>query len=69
MCVVDKSIQSAKECPDWGKVKFVDYPSKPWSEILLHVAPVAVDFVQRLVQYESGWRMTASEVSPLPPTL
>lgn len=56
------SLQSVKQFPDWGKMRFVEYQAKPWTIILDKVPNLAVDFVSRLVQYEGSWRMTAAEV-------
>jgi hypothetical protein len=43
-------------------MRFVQYLAKPWETILDGASNLAVDFVSRLVQYESSWRMTASQV-------
>ena len=54
--------QEASTFPDWGKMEFHRYPAKPWSELLPSVSEQGRDLVSRLVRYESGSRMTASEV-------
>lgn len=54
--------QSVKQFPDWGKMRFVHYPAKPWSTILDGATDAAVEFVRSLVQYEGTRRMTAAEV-------
>jgi calcium binding protein 39 len=54
--------QSVKHFPDWGKMRFVEYPAKPWPAILDETSNLAVDFVSRLVQYEGGRRMIAAKV-------
>jgi len=48
-------------------MQFADFPALAWSKILAEVAPgfeqtEAIDFVSKLVQYESGHRMRAHEV-------
>lgn len=55
-------MQEAAEFPDWGKMQFYEYPAKPWSELLPKASQSARDLVSKLVQYESGRRMSASEV-------
>ncbi|KAL1310800.1 hypothetical protein AAFC00_001041 [Neodothiora populina] len=47
--------------PDWGKMTFVSYPAKAWSEILPSASDVEVSFVQRLLRYETAWRMSAAQ--------
>jgi serine/threonine protein kinase len=54
--------QSVKYFPDWGKMRFVEYPAKPWETILNGASNLAIDFVSRLIQYEGSRRMTASQV-------
>jgi cyclin-dependent kinase len=56
--------QEARSLPDWGKMAFVQYPPRPWTDVLPHASPDAIELVQRLVTYESGHRMKADEVSP-----
>ena len=53
----------SKSLPDWGKMSFVKFPIKPWPAILPGVDEVAIDFVAKLVQYQSTARMSAVEVS------
>lgn len=54
---------AAGTLPDWGKMRFKDYPAKPWNEILPHVGEMKVDFVKSLVVFESTQRSTANAVS------
>ncbi len=54
--------QSVKQFPDWGKMRFINYPAKPWSTILDGATNRAVEFVSRLVQYEGTQRMSAAQV-------
>jgi cyclin-dependent kinase len=55
--------QEARSLPDWGKMAFVQYPAKSWTDILPNASPDAIELVQRLITYESGDRMRADEVS------
>ena len=43
-------------------MKFVEYPGKPWEQILPMASKEAVDLVRNLVVFESGNRLTASKV-------
>jgi serine/threonine protein kinase len=56
--------QSVSLLPDWGKVRFLEYPAKLWSTILEGASGPAVAFVSNLVQYECSWRMSAIQVRP-----
>jgi cyclin-dependent kinase len=49
--------------PDWGKFRFQQFSPMSWSEILPGVQESAVELVRKLVMYESGSRLKASEVS------
>ncbi|CAD0112015.1 unnamed protein product [Aureobasidium uvarum] len=51
-----------KSLPDWGKMAFVQYPSKAWTELLPNASLDAIELVQSLIVYESGDRMKADEV-------
>lgn len=64
MCslAADTCSESVKQFPDWGKMRFVEYPAKPWAEILDGVSNVERDFVSSFVQYEAGWRTPAAQV-------
>jgi cyclin-dependent kinase len=53
--------QAAAELPDWGKMNFKHYPSKPWAKILPGASSEAVDLVQNLAVYEYSRRLTAVE--------
>lgn len=54
-------MQSAAKCPDWGKMTFKDFPRKSWDEILPGVEGEEVAFVEALLKYEAGARMTAGD--------
>ncbi|KAK2858413.1 hypothetical protein FQN49_004759 [Arthroderma sp. PD_2] len=56
-----ESWPSAKRLPDWGKIEFKQYPSKPWGDILGQAPPNGQDLVQQLVRYESKDRITPCE--------
>ncbi|KAI4842502.1 kinase-like protein [Aureobasidium sp. EXF-8845] len=51
----------ARSLPDWGKMAFVQYPPKSWTDILPSASADTIELVQRLVTYESGERMKADE--------
>lgn len=57
----DADWPSAQKYPDWGKVRFKEFPAKPWKEILPGAPKAAIDFVSRTVCYEPTKRMTAVE--------
>ncbi len=57
----DETWPSAKACPDWGKMRFKQFPTKPWHEILSGASAVAVDFVSKTVCYEKTARLTAED--------
>ncbi|QDS78016.1 hypothetical protein FKW77_002768 [Venturia effusa] len=57
-----KTWPDSASCPDWGKVEWVDYPSRLWSEILPVASDLARDLIKKLVQYESGARLSADQV-------
>lgn len=57
----DKDWPSAKGYPDWGKVKFQDFKSKSWEDILPGTSSAAKEFVRRTVCYEPTERLTARE--------
>lgn len=44
-------------------MEFYKYPQKPWPELLPGASDAACDLVSKLVQYESGSRLSAAEVS------
>ncbi|KAK6004557.1 hypothetical protein QM012_008419 [Aureobasidium pullulans] len=56
-----ESWPEAKSLPDWGKMAFVQYPSKDWNDILPEASADAVKLVQKLVVYESGNRIKADQ--------
>lgn len=58
--------QEARSLPDWGKMAFVQYPPRNWTDVLPNASPDAIVLVKRLVTYESGDRMKADEVSDSP---
>lgn len=55
--------QSASKYPDWGKMRFYEYPAKGWTRILEGVSAEVTDFVRKTVCYESTQRLTADQVS------
>jgi serine/threonine protein kinase len=55
-------LQEAVHLPDWGKMQFKDYPRQSWSALLPNTSDDERDIVSRLVQYESGARVTAEQV-------
>jgi cyclin-dependent kinase len=55
--------QSARKYPDWGKMRFYEYPAKEWTRILGGVSAEVIDFVRKTVYYESTQRLTADQVS------
>ena len=56
-------MKDAKHFPDWGKMEFHDYPNKQWSETLPDTGDDARDLVSKLLLYQSGDRLSASQVS------
>ena len=54
--------QEAATTSDWGKMRFMQYPRKPWEEILPGLKPQERDLVSKLIVYESGDRLSAEEV-------
>lgn len=52
----------AKEMPDWGKMHFMKYPGMKWEDILPGADEQGKSLVGSLVQFESGQRLSASEV-------
>ncbi|KAF2649560.1 kinase-like protein [Lophiostoma macrostomum CBS 122681] len=52
--------------PDWGKMQFHEYPPQSWDSLLPDVSETERDLVSQLVRYESGARMTASQVLAQP---
>lgn len=55
----------SKDLPDWGKMRFKEYPATPWDDIMPEAELDEKDFVKRILVYESNRRMTAEEVSGL----
>ncbi|KAK5022578.1 mitogen-activated protein kinase, partial [Cryomyces antarcticus] len=51
----------AAQFPDWGKMRFHDFPRREWDAILPTASESARDMVAKLVRYESGRRLTAAE--------
>lgn len=58
----EKTWPSAKDFPDWGKMRFQDFAGKSWGNILPGADGDAIDLVSKLVNYESIARLTAAEV-------
>ncbi|MCJ1275315.1 hypothetical protein MMC21_003116 [Puttea exsequens] len=48
--------------PDWGKMTFVEFPGKTWSEILPDATAEGRDLVSQLVRYQSTERLSAQDV-------
>lgn len=61
----DEIWPEAKEMPDWGKMHFMKYPSMKWEGILAGADKEGRDLVRSLVQFESGQRLAASDVSDM----
>jgi serine/threonine protein kinase len=57
----DETWPSAKEYPDWGKMRFQEFPGKSWQDIIPHSDADTIDLVGKLVKYESTARITAEE--------
>ncbi|KAE8153880.1 kinase-like domain-containing protein [Aspergillus avenaceus] len=55
-----------KKLPDWGKVEFYKYPTKPWEDVLKGASSKGRDLVSLLVRYESSERMSATEAMKHP---
>ncbi|KAI9809458.1 MAG: hypothetical protein M1827_006838 [Pycnora praestabilis] len=51
----------AAKFPDWGKMSFYEFPPKPWDELLPQVPEIGRDLISKLIRYESGERLTATE--------
>ncbi|KEF55073.1 CMGC/CDK protein kinase [Exophiala aquamarina CBS 119918] len=58
----DDSWPSAHTYPDWGKMRFKDFPPQPWQDLLPGVSDAGISFVESTVCYESSHRLTAGEV-------
>ncbi|OJD16656.1 CMGC/CDK protein kinase [Emergomyces pasteurianus Ep9510] len=56
-----ESWPSNKNLPDWGKIQFMEYPAKPWTEILSGASTNGRDLVSKLVRFESSERLPAAE--------
>lgn len=52
---------AAARYPDWGKVKFQEFPAKNWKDVLPGASKIAVNFVQSTVCYESTKRLNAEQ--------
>ncbi|KAJ9614474.1 mitogen-activated protein kinase [Cladophialophora chaetospira] len=52
---------SAKDCPDWGKMRFQQFAAKTWEEIVPKASATALDFVSKTVCYEKTARLTAKD--------
>ncbi|KAL9108301.1 MAG: hypothetical protein Q9227_006899 [Pyrenula ochraceoflavens] len=59
---------SAEKLPDWGKMRFKEFPRREWSEILgpgvvgnEEAGAEAVDLVGKLVRFEAGTRLRAED--------
>ncbi|EXJ54549.1 CMGC/CDK protein kinase [Cladophialophora yegresii CBS 114405] len=52
---------SSQACPDWGKMRFQQFPAKAWKDLLPGAPEAAIDFVSKTVCYEMTRRLTAGE--------
>ena len=59
----DETWPEVREFSDWGKMQFVEFPAKPWVEILPSASEVERDLASKLVKYQSTERLTATDVS------
>lgn len=57
----DETWPSASTYPDWGKMKFQDFPAKTWKDILPGASEQGIDFVSKTVCYEPTQRLTATQ--------
>ncbi|MCJ1380946.1 hypothetical protein MMC17_004055 [Xylographa soralifera] len=51
----------AAQLPDWGKMRFYEYPPRPWEEVMPDTKQAARELVEKLVRYQSIDRLTALE--------
>ncbi|MCJ1398210.1 hypothetical protein MMC11_001407 [Xylographa trunciseda] len=56
----------AAQLPDWGKMRFYEYPPRPWEEVIPNTRQSARELVERLVRYQSNDRLTALEALEYP---
>ena len=61
--MTDYATQDTQNLPDWGKMTFVEFPGKTWSEILPDATAEGRDLVSQLVRYQSTERLSAQDVS------
>ena len=57
----DSDWPSAQKYPDWGKVRFKNFPPQSWKDILPAASKMAIDFVSSTVCYEPTKRMTPAD--------
>lgn len=57
----DETWPSALRYPDWGKMKFQNFPPESWKKILPGASEKATDFVTKTVCYEPTQRLTAKQ--------
>ncbi|KAK5420100.1 mitogen-activated protein kinase [Exophiala xenobiotica] len=57
----DETWPSASMYPDWGKMRFKDFPAKSWKDLLPGASEQAIDFVSKTVCYEPTRRLTAAQ--------
>lgn len=57
----DRIWPSARKYPDWGKMRFQSFPTRPWKDILPGATEEAIDFVSKTVCYESTQRISAKQ--------
>jgi hypothetical protein len=56
--------QDTETLPDYGKVQWVEYEPKSWSDLLPGASKSARDIVGELLRYQSSRRSSAKMVSP-----
>jgi len=57
----DTTWPEAKQFRDWDKIRFKEFPAKPWEELLPRVDQDARYLVSKLVVYESRIRISAAK--------
>ncbi len=58
----ETSWPESESLPDWGKMAFVVFPGRPWTDVLSNADPMGVEVVAQMVRYQSTERMTAAQV-------
>lgn len=60
----EKTWPETKDLADWGKMSFIDFPPRSWTDILPGVQEKGRQLVSSLVKYQSTERVRAADVSP-----